>query len=81
MYQPRYLAYCASQGRSPEAQLAHDRQEFPGGVMCGYILWIGAQWAAWDRLVGWPKGAPHSEPEHQQFDAWLAEQFDFKAAA
>lgn len=34
---PRYAAYCAAHGRTPEDMLAHDEQEWPGGKMCGYV--------------------------------------------
>lgn len=40
---PRYVAYARSQGRSPAAQLRHDLEEYPGGCMCGFILWIRAR--------------------------------------
>lgn len=39
-YQPRYLAYCNANGLTPEEQLERDRAAYPGGCMCGYILWI-----------------------------------------
>lgn len=40
---PRYLAYCKAQGRSYQEQIDHDRVEYPGGGMVGFILWIGRQ--------------------------------------
>jgi hypothetical protein len=43
-WNPRYLYYVASQGdRTPEAQMEHDRVEYPGGRMCGFILWISGR--------------------------------------
>ena len=39
-YSTRYLAYCAALGRSPDEQLAYDREAWPGGCMTGFILWV-----------------------------------------
>lgn len=39
-WNPRYVAFAASQDRTPEAQLEHDRQKFQGGCMVPFILWI-----------------------------------------
>ena len=40
-WNPRYLAYCrATGGLSPDATLERDREQYPGGCMCGFILWI-----------------------------------------
>lgn len=71
MYQPRYLAYCAVQGRAPEAQLAHDKDAWPGGSMAGFILWINARWTEWNALTGWPSGETHGKTQHEEFDLWL----------
>ena len=38
--QPIYEAYCKSHGRTPDEQLDHDIEEFPGGCMCGFISWV-----------------------------------------
>jgi hypothetical protein len=38
--QPRYAAYCVKNGKNPDEMLEADRKRWPGGVMCGYILWI-----------------------------------------
>lgn len=66
--QPRFVAYCRAHGyTSRDEQLDADRKKYPGGVMCGFICWIGAAWAAF--------GAPHQTrtfPEvSRAFDAWL----------
>lgn len=39
-WNPRYVAYAQSQGRSPAAQIKYDQKQWPGGCMAGYILWI-----------------------------------------
>ncbi|WP_156612446.1 hypothetical protein [Paramagnetospirillum marisnigri] len=38
-YQPRYLAYCAEHGMTPEEMMAHDLIRFPGGKMAGFLIW------------------------------------------
>lgn len=37
---PRFVAYAASKGLTPEDALARDKKRYPGGCMCGFILWI-----------------------------------------
>lgn len=48
----RYVHYAAEQGRSPEAQLEHDIEKYPGGRMTGFLLWISARWAEWSKHYG-----------------------------
>jgi hypothetical protein len=45
-YTPEFKAYCKANGRTPAKQLAHDRRKFPGGCMCGFILWMSAKLSA-----------------------------------
>ena len=70
-YQFRYLAYCAALGRTPEEQLAHDRQHHRGGVMAGYIVWISSQWARFEDMHH--RHLPRTL-FHDEFDRWLAAQ-------
>lgn len=42
-YSRPYAAYCASSGLEPDECLRRDEEEFPGGCMTGFILWIGAR--------------------------------------
>jgi hypothetical protein len=37
---PRYLAYCKAHGNTPEEQKELDEREYPGGSMCGFMLWV-----------------------------------------
>lgn len=78
-WNPRYLQYCrANGGLSPDAMLERDREQYPGGCMCGFILWSGAKLQA----------AREQHPEffyiefdgrvaglldHQGYDTWLDE--------
>ena len=73
-FQPRFVAYAAEQGRLPEAQLAHDAEQWPGGKMCGFILWIPEAWARWAAETGErPEWAgAWSDRQHRKFDAWCA---------
>lgn len=38
-WNPRFVAYAAAHGRTPDAQTAHDDAAYPGGHMAGFILW------------------------------------------
>lgn len=42
-YQQRYQAYAKSNNKTPDEMLTHDQAQYPGGVMCGYILWISTK--------------------------------------
>ncbi len=68
---PRYVNYAMANGRDADAQLEHDRVEFPGGCMCGYIIWIGQRWAEFGKLQGWPRNYIKSDADHKAFDLWL----------
>lgn len=35
-----YLAYSAAHGKTHEEMIASDRIKYPGGVMCGFRLWV-----------------------------------------
>lgn len=70
-WNPRFLAYCRSQGNTPEAQLSVDDARYPGGKMCGFILWLHAQWKEFYTLKGWDRDRIKGEEDHREFDAWL----------
>jgi hypothetical protein len=42
-HNPRYVLYAKAHGKSPEDMLKHDKEVWPGGCMCGFIIWIGKQ--------------------------------------
>lgn len=71
-WNPRFVAYAAMYGRTPEAQLDHDRVKFPGGCMAGFIAMMGKLWASWDKTHGHQPHHMRTEAEHRDFDAWLA---------
>lgn len=39
-YTREYLAYCKFHGKTPEEMMSSDSKRFPGGVMCGFIVWF-----------------------------------------
>jgi len=71
-YTARFLAYCG--GESPDAVLARDRDQWPGGRMIGFILWTGRQWRAWEKATGYDPREPKTMAIHDAFDAWLTQQ-------
>jgi hypothetical protein len=40
IWNPRYVCYAKAHGNTPEQQMEQDRTLWPGGLMCGFILWI-----------------------------------------
>lgn len=70
-WNPYFLAYCESEGRTPTAQLALDRVRFPGGLMAGFMLWIQARWAEFRKAHGINPRADLAEADHEAFGKWL----------
>lgn len=82
---PRYLRYCEVHGKTPEEMSAHDDEAWPGGKMCGFMLWISAAWQAFDKhhsidgssndreMRRWRKFKPLDH--HQVFTEWLKASF------
>lgn len=76
-FSQRYTTYAAYHGRTPEEMLAYDDEKWPGGRMCGFILWHS------EKLQAFFKGHPECahkdydgrfhlyEHDHPVFDAWL----------
>lgn len=42
------VLFALAHGRTPEEQLAADDVRWPGGVMCGYLLWISQAQQRWN---------------------------------
>jgi len=70
-YNPRYVAYAKAHGKTPEQMLAHDDKQWPGGIMCGFILWIR------ERIFAFVKEQPEiacckvCAPHKPEFDKFL----------
>jgi len=67
----RYSLYCLSNGHSEEEQLEIDRGEWPGGCMCGYIIWINGKWSEFRKNKGYKVDRFMSGSDHKEFDSWL----------
>lgn len=39
-WNPRYVLWAKKHGLSPEAMLEKDKEDWPGGCMVGFSLWI-----------------------------------------
>lgn len=66
----RYVAYAQAHGRSPEAMLEHDGEQWPGGKMCGFMIWVSQRKQEWMQLHG-RKGdlGLVSDEDHESFTA------------
>jgi hypothetical protein len=76
IYQTRYMAYCRWHGRSPEAQLQHDRHMAP------FIAWVGDRSGEWCQAMGRKRywDSPFSTCEREAFAAWLEERVSAREA-
>jgi hypothetical protein len=48
-FNPRYVLYASVHGLSPEAMLERDKEAYPGGVMTGFMLWMGRRKAEFEK--------------------------------
>lgn len=83
-WNPRYVAYARAHGLSPEGMKARDQIEWPGGVMCGFILWNSAQLRAASKAIpaAFHKiGGRMEIADHDAYDRWLANHAEAKARA
>lgn len=37
---PLFVVYANARGKTPDEMLVSDRDAWPGGSMCGFILWV-----------------------------------------
>ena len=67
-YNSRWLAYIKVHGyKNPEEALAGEKKKYPGGCMCGFIIWIQEQWKEFNESIG----KNLLKDTHEKFDAWL----------
>ena len=73
-YTHRYTVYAAQHGKTPDEMLAHDKKRWPGGKMCGFMLWINKRWQEWHEAKGYRR---HdyivTSADHVDFDAWIVQ--------
>ena len=76
----RYLQYCrATGGLSPDATLERDRERYPGGCMCGFILWTNDMITACREAhpeyfyVDIDRKVTRNLINHKGYDKWLDE--------
>lgn len=51
-WNPRYVAYAKANGRTPRDQAACDEDDYPGGRMTGFVLWLRPQWVEFQTMHG-----------------------------
>lgn len=70
-WNPRYLAYCRWHGKNPEGMDAHDRAAWPGGNMCGFMLWTRERIQEAYKAI--PDAFIHGGGlvDHDRYDEWL----------
>jgi hypothetical protein len=72
LWNPRFVLYAEENGHTPDQQLEWDRTLWPGGMMCGFTLWIGKQIAEAKSVH--PEWFMNSSLyNHPAFDEWLVE--------
>lgn len=77
----RYTAFARSQGRTAQAQRAHDRSEWVLAPTIPFQQWIGDMWETFfaERREKAPTALwPH---HHDAFDAWLERRFPAEVKA
>lgn len=77
---PRFANCARAHGREPSAQLEQDRNDWPGGMMIGFIHWNRA------RIREFAIDHPHGVwwgglVEHALYDSWLTAWVDRTVAA
>lgn len=68
-WNPRYVAFAAAHGRTPEAQREADAVAWPGGINTGFMVWLHGAWRQWRRLRVIPRDEEFER--HEDFDHWL----------
>ena len=78
-WNPRYVCYARSHGKTPEEMREHDRDQWPGGAAVGFILWSNQKLREWCDLKGYRLTAcGHNDTilldaDWQEYDRWLDE--------
>jgi len=76
-WNPRYLLFAQAHGHRPEEQMDIDYDAWPGGLMTGFICWMGERWREFCQVQGVrnPDQArlKLGEKTDAIFDRWLSE--------
>ena len=67
-WNPRYESYAKAHGETPSSMMEADTVKWPGGKMCGFILWMRERKAEYLVLMH-GEGTPSSMPIWDQ-KAW-----------
>lgn len=80
IWNPRYVAFARSQGRTPDAQREHDREEWSGAAAMPFMLWIRKQWREFfaERGEKVPEGIVPAQ--HEAFNRWLEAKYPSEMA-
>jgi hypothetical protein len=77
-WQPRYVLFAQANGHTPEQQMDADDEAWPGGIMTGFICWIGEQWRGFCREHGSRNvddaRLKYGDVIDEMFDQWLTKQ-------
>ena len=65
-WNPRYVAFALAHGKSPMQQMIDDEKRWPGGVMCGFILWMSKA----EKLFKKQQPSAFIGPHISNQDAW-----------
>ena len=76
-WNPRYLLFAQAHGHTPEEQMVADDKAWPGGLMTGFICWMGERWREFCKA----HEVRHAEQAYLKFgeetdglfDRWLTE--------
>ncbi|HUV03988.1 MAG TPA: hypothetical protein VMX94_02650 [Armatimonadota bacterium] len=71
-WNPHYLAYCRAHGHTPEEQRDLDREAFPGGINCGFMLWMSEQRRLFNEAHPEAFYDRHIIADHDAWSAWLS---------
>lgn len=76
---PRYVVYARAHGKTPDEMMAHDDKAWPGGVMCGFIIWMSQQQTLFYKAHPEAFLDRYTISDSAAWDAWLQNAANQKA--
>lgn len=73
-FNPRYVLYAKAHGEQPEGMLLRDEDAYPGGRMCGFLLWHARRIAEAKKQkpeLFFFDGSTGRLYDHAGYDEWL----------